>query len=178
MKDTFCTFMNRPRAPASKGLIIVAAILALAVLLVNPVAATPPTAIVLAYNDVAGQLNVTITHPVPNPDVHYIKNVMVKVNDDVVINRDYTSQPTKDTFTYTYAIPLLPGDTVRATATCVLTGSLTETLTIPAPVHAAASPTAAPTNAVPVPTPTPKAAAGLLPVTGAIILVLATKKGG
>jgi len=172
MTDIFSVFMNRPRAPALKGLIVVAAILALAVLLVSPVAATPPTAVDLAYNDVAGQLNVTITHPVPNPGVHYIRNVMVKVNDDVVINRDYTSQPTTDTFTYTYAIPLQAGDTVRATATCVLTGSLTGTLTIPAPVHVTASPTAA----VPVPTPTPKAAAGLLPVTGAIVLVLATKK--
>ncbi|MGA2917567.1 hypothetical protein [Methanoregula sp.] len=171
MNDIFCAFMNRPRAPASQGLVVIATILALAFLLVNPVAATPPTAVDLAYNDVTGQLNVTITHPVPNPDVHYIKNVMVKVNDDVVINRDYTSQPTKDTFTYTYALPLKPGDTVRVTATCVLVGSLTETLTIPAPVHATASQAAAP-----VPTPTPKAAAGLLPMTGAIILVFGVKK--
>jgi hypothetical protein len=172
MTRSMFTPLNSSRLSRHTGSIAVAAILVLAALLVIPAAATPPTAVDLSYNDVAGQLNVTITHPVPNPDVHYIKNVMVKVNDDVVINRDYTSQPTTDTFTYTYAIPLQAGDTVRATATCVLTGSLTGTLTIPAPVHVTASPTAT----MPVPTPTPKSAAGLLPVTGAIVLVLATKK--
>jgi hypothetical protein len=96
---------------------------------------------------------------------------MVKLNDDVVINRDYTSQPTMDTFTYTYALPLKPGDTVRVTATCVLSGSLTKTLTIPEPVHAAAGQTAAP-----VPTTTPKAAAGFIPLAGALVLVFAVKK--
>jgi hypothetical protein len=172
MNDIFSAFLNRSRVPVSRGLIVGATILALAFLLVNPVAATPPTAVDLAYSDVTGQLNVTITHPVPNPDAHYIKNVMVKVNDDVVINRDYTSQPTRDTFTYTYALPLKPGDTVRVTATCVLFGSLTETLVIPEPVSATASQAAAPAA-----TPTPKAAEGLLPLAGALLLVPGIKKG-
>ena len=131
-----------------------------------PVTATPPTDIVLAYNSATGQLSATITHPVPNPDVHYIKNVLVKLNDQTVINANYTSQPTKDTFTYIYPLQAQPGDTISVTGTCVLFGSLTRSMTVPGAGQTAAA----------VPSPAPKAPTGLLPLEGAIVLVLAAKK--
>jgi hypothetical protein len=134
-----------------------------------PVTATPPTDIVLAYNSATGQLSATITHPIPNPDVHYIKNVLVKLNDQTVINANYTSQPTKDTFTYTYPLQALPGDTISVTGTCVLFGSLTKSMTVPGA-------TGAGQTAAAVPSPAPKAPAGLLPLAGAIVLVFAAKK--
>jgi hypothetical protein len=151
--------------------ILYLAILACLLCIAAPAAATPPTDIVLAYNNATGQLSATITHPVPNPDVHYIKNVLVKLNDQTVINAGYTSQPTQDTFTYTYPLPAKAGDTISVTATCSLFGSLTRGMVVPGPGATGSGQTAAAA-----PSPTPKAAAGLLPLALAIVLVVCTKK--
>lgn len=163
--------MNCWRLSRQSVILYVAVLVGLSLLIAVPVAATPPTDIGLAYNVATGQLNATITHPVPNPDVHYIKNVLVKLNDQVVINASYTSQPTHDTFTYTYSLPAKAGDTISVTATCVLFGSLTRNMTVPLPGPASSSEPSAP-----LPVTTPKAAAGLLSLEGAIVLGFVVKK--
>jgi hypothetical protein len=170
---------GRPSVPVRFPVLLLVAIAA-TLLIASPVAAHAPTDIVLSYDNAAKQLSVTITHPVPNPDVHYISNVKVKVNDLVTIDNDYKSQPNGDTFTYTYPLPANAGDTIRVTATCITGASLTKTLDLPAPGQvtqgqAAAAPSAtaasaaAPAGAVP--SPTPKAAPGLLPVIGAAFVL-------
>lgn len=136
---------------------------------IPPVSAHPPSDMTLTYNELSGDLQVTITHRVPNLQEHYIKEVTVTINGKIVNDSFYTSQPAPDTFTYTYPIDTKPGDEIAVTASCVLTGSLTRQLynTGPiatTPLFPAASP------------PATKAAAGVLPLLGAAIIVLYRKK--
>lgn len=167
--------MNRILSPRSTCLII-AAFLVLACIAIAPAAATPPSAVVPVYDATAKQLSVTITHPVPNPDAHYIRNVMVKLNDQVVVNTDYKSQPSGDTFTYTYTVPAKNGDTLRITATCVTGPSKEVVLDIAAPTQAAAtSAPSAPSAPAPAPT-TQKSPVGLLPFIGLAAFLLMRKE--
>lgn len=133
------------------------------------VSAHPPSDMTLAYNERSGDLQVTITHTVPNPQEHYIKEVTVAVNGKIVNDSFYTGQPAAGTFTYTYPLDTEPGDEIAVTATCVLAGSLTRQLyntgTIATtPLQPAAGP------------PATKAGAGALPLLGAAVIVLCRKK--
>jgi hypothetical protein len=156
----------------------IAAILSVC-LLVIPVMATPPSDVVVTYNKDAAQISVTITHPVPDPTTHYIRNVKVNQNGRIVIDNDYKSQPTKDTFTYTYPVQVNAGDTIRVTATCVLAGSKEGVLTLPTP-SSTAPPTIPPTTVPAAPAPTTqKSPMGLIPVLGlgfCAVLALALRK--
>ncbi|HEX3002253.1 MAG TPA: hypothetical protein VHN82_07800 [Methanoregula sp.] len=168
------------------GAIVLLAAIALTVF---PAAAHPPSDIQLAYNDVTQQLAVTINHPVDDPQTHYIRFVQVKVNDVIPITADYTSQPSKGTFTYTYSIPLNKGDTIRVTATCIQGPSLTAVMNITLPAGTpvltktpALAPTdlpavqSSPATPAPVPVTTQKSALGLLPAIAAAAFVLAKKR--
>lgn len=167
---------RRPSIPVRFPVLILI-VIAATLLIASPVAAHAPTDIVLSYDNSAKQMSVTIVHPAPNPDVHYISNVKVKVNDLVTIDNDYKSQPAGDTFTYTYPIPANAGDTIRVTATCVTGPSLTKTLDLAAPGQTAQSPAApAPAAAAPSSTPAPRAAPGLLPVIGAVFVIFGLMK--
>ncbi|MDD5144244.1 hypothetical protein [Methanoregula sp.] len=160
-------------------------VLAAIALIVFPASAHAPSDIQLSYNDAAKELTVVITHPVPDPQSHYIRNVKVKVNDAVSVDRDYTSQPAQDIVTYTYSLPLNPGDTIRVTATCSQGPSLTKTMDIESPSAAAAAvsgypvepaPPLAAEAPAPAPVTTQKSAFGLLPVIAAAAFVLAKKR--
>jgi hypothetical protein len=94
-------------------------------IIITPVAAHPPSDMSVSYHELSRTLVVTITHPVPNPQEHYIKEVTVTINGKIVNDSFYTSQPAPDTFTYTDPIDTKPGDEIAVTATCVLAGSLT-----------------------------------------------------
>ncbi|AGB03303.1 hypothetical protein [Methanoregula formicica] len=153
-------------------------------LTVFPASAHAPSDIQLSYNDAAKELTVVITHPVPDPQSHYIRNVKVKVNDVVSVDRDYTSQPSGDRVTYTCSLPLNKGDTIRVTATCSQGPSLTKVMDIAAPAATTASAAAPPQSPAPRPASTPapapvttqKSALGLLPVIAAAAFVLAKKR--
>ncbi len=97
-------------------------------ILVTPVAANPPSDMSVSYQELSRTLAVTITHQVPNPQNHYIKEVLVVINGKTVNDSFYTSQPTPDTFTYSYPVDTKPGDEIAVTATCVFAGSLTHQL--------------------------------------------------
>ena len=155
--------MNGQQLSRHLAILSIAVLAGLSFCIAAPAAATPPSDIVLAYSNATGQLSATITHPVPNPDVHYIQNVLVQLNGQTVINANYTSQPTKDSFTYTYSLQAQPGDTISVTGTCSLFGSLTKSMTVPGPGATGPGQAAA---AV----PTPKAAPGLLPLAGLVAL--------
>lgn len=159
-------------------------VLAAFALIAVPAAAHSPSDIQLSYNDAAKELTVVITHPVPDPQSHYIRNVKVKVNDVVSVDKDYTSQPSGDSVTYIYSLPLNKGDTIRVTATCNQGPSLTKVMDIPAPAATTAS-AAAPAQSLtpqpastsaPAPVPTQKSALGLLPVIGAAAFLLMKKR--
>jgi hypothetical protein len=86
----------------------------------------------------------------------------VSLNGQIVNDSHYTSQPTKDTFTYTYPITAKPGDVLAANATCSLFGSGTGTLTV-----ASDTPVTVPT--------TQKASLGIVPLLGLGIFLLAKR---
>jgi hypothetical protein len=158
-------------------------VLAALALIVFPAAAHAPADIKLSYDDAAQQLTVIIAHAVDNPETHYIRNVKIKVNNAVSVDVDYKSQPSQDSVTYTYSVPLNPGDTIWVTATCNQGPSLTKTMDIASPSAAAVAAStqgAAPpqTTAVPAPAavPTQKSALSLLPVIGAAAFLLVQKR--
>jgi hypothetical protein len=137
--------------------------------MITPAAATPPSAMSISYDGISHNLTVTITHATLNPRMHYIKEVKVNIDGQTANDFIYTSQPTSDTFTYVYPFAPKPGEIVEVTATCSLTGSATRTLTIPG--ESTGTP---PGLAVSHPV-TQKAAMGLFPLAGILILMLMRK---
>src|SRR5512136_1034787 len=65
--------------------------------IMTPVTAHPPSDMSVSYQEISRTLVVTITHPVPNPQSHYIREVHVTINGRTVNDSFYTSQPTTDT---------------------------------------------------------------------------------
>ena len=137
--------------------------------LIPPVSAHSPSGMSLTYNELSKELRLAITHAVPNPGEHYIKEVSISINGKVVNNSRYTSQPAPDTFTYTYPVETVTGDEIKVTATCSLAGSITRTLNNSGPIASASS-------SLPDSQSTQKAAAGLLPVLGVAAALLIGKK--
>jgi hypothetical protein len=90
-----------------------------------------PKEVALSYDPPSGNLQVTITHSSPFPNIHYIKRVEISLNGKVLNSFDYQGQPDKPTFAYIYAIKATAGDTLEASASCSLFGSKTGRLTIP-----------------------------------------------
>ena len=156
-----CPFHDTLRASACILVIILTGFL-----IISPASAHPPSDMVLSYNGITKDLQVTITHQVPNPQEHYIREVAVTINGKAVNTSTYTSQPAPDTFTYTYPVAVSPGDDIEVVARCSLAGSISRNLSVAA--TASPSPSAIPG--------TQKAAAGLAPLLGAAALVLLGKK--
>jgi hypothetical protein len=123
----------------------------------------------LAFDPDTDKISVTITHPVDDPATHYVKEVRVKLNEMVISDPVYKSQPTKDTFTYTYDVNARAGDTIRVTATCVLFGTLEKMYTVPEPVSPTTLADTTPGTATA--PPATRAAAGFLPLIGAAFIM-------
>lgn len=153
---------------------ILAALAAVAFLLVVPATAHAPQDIDVVYDPVTEKLYVTITHPVDDPAAHYINKVQVKHNGHVISDPDYKSQPTKDTFTYTYDLRASPPDIFWVLVTCSRGGTLEEKYEIPYTVAEArtAVPAAQAPVQAPQPAPTQKSPAGILPVLGAAAVLV------
>ncbi len=92
--------------------------------------ATPPKSVTLEYNSSSHVLTVTIEHKSPFPTKHYIKNVAIKKNGEMVAPHTYASQPDKTRFTYTYPVAAEKGDEIEVTAKCSLFGSKTEKIVV------------------------------------------------
>ena len=148
----------------SCGRIPVLALLAAVCFLILPVTAHPPSDMSVSYHEISRTLTVTITHQVPDPQTHYIKEVLVTINGKTVNDTFYTSQPAPGTLTYIYPIDTKTGDEIVVTASCVLSGSLTRTLYNTGPIATT------PSGATADPAPT-KASAGLLPLLGLAIYI-------
>ncbi|MEN6374061.1 MAG: hypothetical protein ABFD75_04650 [Smithella sp.] len=106
-----------------------------AFLLIFPLSASAhsPSDVQLAYNDKEQMLQVTITHGSYFPNSHYVKKVEIQKNSENPFVYEYDSQPNKDTFTYTYKLPLMDGDRVEVKASCNLFGSKSSSLTVAKP---------------------------------------------
>lgn len=110
-------------------------VVALALLLMSayqsPLYAHPADSLSLAYDAKAQSLSVAITHSTSFPSKHYIKNVSIMNNGRNVGSEQYTSQPSKDSFTYTYSVPAKPGDKISIKTTCSIFGSKEAELAVP-----------------------------------------------
>jgi len=125
--------------------ILVLAVVSLAVLSGGALA-HPPADAVVTYDDTTGDLMVTITHQVDDPATHYVKQVTVKQGDTVLIDKSYTGQPDRSSFTYRYNLPQLKGSSgdIRVDTQCSQSGSRSGTLTLRAAPAAAAPGSAVP----------------------------------
>jgi hypothetical protein len=94
--------------------------------------AHPPAEAVVTYDETTGDLIVAVTHPVDDPTTHYVKQVTVMQRDIKLIDKSYTSQPDRSSFTYRYNLPQLKGSIgeVRADVQCNWFGSRSGTLMV------------------------------------------------
>lgn len=83
-----------------------------------------PQSIEASYDYKTQTLNVKITHTSNNPDRHFVKEVEIKKNGQVVQRGVYTKQP-GDTFVYSYKVAATGADTFEITAYCSIRGSMT-----------------------------------------------------
>lgn len=92
--------------------------------------AHPPQGMVLDYDIETSTLNVTITHNTPGPTLHYINKIEVRLNTNLVLSLDYSSQPTTSQFTYSYNIEAEAGDEIEVTAYCNIQGLIKRSITV------------------------------------------------
>jgi hypothetical protein len=97
--------------------------------------------LVLEYDFPNQTLNATVTHVVVNPNTHYISTVEIFKNDVPFDNQTYVSQPTSDTFEYTYSVPAADGDVLKVRVNCSAFGSLTNQITVVGPPPDSEDPT-------------------------------------
>ena len=101
-------------------------------ILVYPLDTTahPASNMNLSYNSDDNLLNVTINHQVSDPETHYIYEIRISKNGGLLNSYNYSNQPTKSSFTYSYEIDATKGDVIEVYTDCNLGGSLTEKLTV------------------------------------------------
>jgi len=104
--------------------------LLIASVLSGQVLAHPPQDMVLSYDIDTQVLTVTFTHISPAPTVHYINQVDIERNDQLVLSQDYDSQPSTSEFTYTYDIEADVGDELSVTAFCNIQGSISRSIIV------------------------------------------------
>jgi len=107
-------------------------LLAACLLLPQYAHADAPQDVALNYNMQTQPLTVTITNKSFFTGTHYIKQVEFRKNSEPAVKNDYTSQPGKKTFAYTYKIPAAANDILEVTASCNIQGKKTATLKIDA----------------------------------------------
>ncbi|MDD5475585.1 MAG: hypothetical protein PHU03_03620 [Syntrophales bacterium] len=93
--------------------------------------AHPPSNIAMSYDRSEGSLTVTISHTVGNPEGHYIKEVTIASNGQILETFSYTSQPERSTFTYSYRIDADSGDVLSVKADCSRFGSGSASISVP-----------------------------------------------
>ena len=93
--------------------------------------ADAPQDVKIEYNSSSQTMAVTITHKSSFPGFHHIKTVEIKKKAAVISTTNYDAQPAKSPYTYSYKVAAAEGDKLEATATCNLSGSKTETITVP-----------------------------------------------
>ena len=84
----------------------------------------------LEYDAKNGQLNVTISHSVGDRSTHYIEEIEIRKNGNVIKSEDYTSQPDNSEFTYTYQVDAEKDDSLNIEANCNQGGSIEKTVEI------------------------------------------------
>lgn len=110
-----------------------AAVFLLLLLWLLPVTAGahPPSEMALSYDSSRGTLTVTITHSVGNPSSHYIDEISIAKNGEVLESHAYENQPERASFAYTYAVEAQTGDEMTVRADCSRLARKTSPLLFP-----------------------------------------------
>lgn len=103
-------------------------ILTLAVL-PAPAAAHPPEELTLIYDERMGVLSVSIKHDVKDRTTHYIEMVRVFINDALVIEQPYDTQP-RDSFILRFSLEADEGDLLKVCAACNIEGMIEQELEV------------------------------------------------
>ena len=108
----------------------IATILSGLIVLCGYAGAHSPSDVKVQYNELSGELAVTIIHQVENPGTHYVKQVTVRQGTTILADSSYTSQPAGSPFTYYFSLPQLKGTAGEITVdvTCNQFGSRSGTL--------------------------------------------------
>lgn len=123
-------------------------ILCLMLMSIAAVQAHAPSELLLSYD--GGVLQARFTHEVDNPAVHYIRRVEVEgAGTPLQREFEYTSQPSRDVFTYSYPIALPSGSIIRVKAECSIGGQIQREFLVPS-----SDQTTSVTTPVPAETPT------------------------
>jgi len=102
----------------------------LLVLCVNSYA-HPPSEMRLSYNSDTKILRVEIKHQVINPKTHYVKRVVVKLQDRVIFTHNIKEQSDRFAQVFEYAVLNAKfSDVITVTAYCNQGGTITEELSV------------------------------------------------
>ena len=94
-------------------------------------AAHPPKDVSISFNP-NGSLTVKVSHSVNDPLKHYIKKIIIYVNNSIAIQKEYSSQPDWDGLTDTFSLgPQASGANIKVEAQCVIMGSAEKSMTLP-----------------------------------------------
>ena len=101
----------------------------LLILTTNNVSAHPPSKLNIKYIKENEVVFVNISHSVTTDD-HYIKSIEIQLNGENYDTFEYTSQPSRTSFSYNYTIAANDGDNIKIKAICNQFGTSTRELTI------------------------------------------------
>lgn len=93
--------------------------------------AHPPSEISITFDKAAKILKAVITHPVNNPQNHFINKVDIALNGKEIIEHKISRQDNGVTQTVTYLVPdVKDADTLSVEAYCNISGKLLKKITV------------------------------------------------
>jgi hypothetical protein len=148
----------------------------LLLLQVAPVNAHAPASIDLDYDFGTQVLTVQVSHSVPDPNSHYIIQIVVEKNSVEFTTRDFTSQPSTSGITEMFDVSAVDGDVLRVTASCNFVGDLVDSITVSDPAatttDTTTEPTTTPTNGDGFPISMPLLIAVVVVALGVVLVVV------
>jgi hypothetical protein len=100
------------------------------VLITGLVSATPPSDITIQYDRGSAVLSMDIVHPTLSTSFHYIRTVIIQVNNDAPVTIVLKNQTNKKESLVQKALVLKLGDKVTVTGICSLFGKKTKVFLI------------------------------------------------
>ncbi|MFA6216743.1 MAG: hypothetical protein WDL87_03720 [Candidatus Omnitrophota bacterium] len=93
--------------------------------------AHPPSDIAITFDPASKILQAVITHPVSNPENHFINKVDIGLNGKEIVEHKISKQDNNSTQTVSYLLPDVKlGDTVSVEAYCSISGKLEKEIKI------------------------------------------------
>lgn len=115
--------------------VMISLMLITSIVLSSQVIAHPPQDMTLLYDLDTQELTVIITHISPGPTLHYINQIEIFRNDELVISESYDSQPTTSEFIYNFTVEADAGDEFQVIARCNIQGSISRSIIVRDPAQ-------------------------------------------